>query len=78
MTTMADTNPGLLAQISAGGFKLKKVVTVEKTGIEYLKKKNSVKGQAPAEQKQSSSGGGQKTGDFMGEMRRKMEAMMKK
>jgi hypothetical protein len=78
-TTMSDTNPGLLSQIAAGGFKLKKVVTVEKTGIEFMKKKPSVKGNAPEQQQVSSGGGGgNKSGDFMSEMRKKMENMMKK
>jgi hypothetical protein len=74
---MADTNPGLMSQIAQGGFKLKKVVTVEKIGIDYLKKKNSVAGNNNTEEK-SSSGGGGKTGDFMSEMRKKMENLKKK
>ena len=82
ITTMADTNPGLMNQIAAGGFKLKKVVTVEKTGIDFLKKKEVSKGN-PTDQKggntaSSSSGGGNKTGDFMSEMKKKMELLSKK
>ena len=76
ITTLADTNPGLMSQIAAGGFKLKKITTVDKGGIDYLKKKNSIK-PTPGETK-NTGGGGQKTGDFMSEMKRKMEGMMKK
>jgi len=76
--TLADTNPGLMSQIAQGGFKLKKVVTVEKTGIDYLKKKNSVTGNSNNTEEKASSGGGGKTGDFMSEMRKKMENLKKK
>jgi len=70
VTTLGDTNPGLMAQINSGGFKLKKVTTVEKTGIEFIKK-NSVTKQSGAEPKTTSSGGGaQKSGNFMDEMKK--------
>jgi len=42
-TTLRDTNVELLNEINNGHFKLKKVVTVEKTGIEYIKKKGNYK-----------------------------------
>ena len=67
-----------MSQIAQGGFKLKKVVTVEKTGIDYLKKKNSVASNVDNSQQKSSSNGGGKTGDFMSEMRKKMENLKKK
>jgi len=76
ITTMKDTNEGLLNQINKGGFKLKKVVTVEKTGIDYLKKKQSVKG-GPTSNQTTSGGGANKTGNFMDELKKGMGNLKK-
>jgi len=40
-TTLRDTNVELLNEINNGHFQLKKVVTIEKTGIEYIIKKGN-------------------------------------
>ncbi len=45
------TNSGLMEEIRKGGFSLKKVETVEKAGLEYMKKNSVTKAKAVEQQK---------------------------